>query len=399
MQSASRIRGSARPCAQNARTIAALTSNPGCDRRAVLDTAGVDKQRLADHIGYPARFGQSQFAIVRGNAFEAQLKADQCAALLRLLIEQKIVPPGQHARHVDCSAVGQTESQDDRLARTAGLLGEVFKGGDSWGVPGQRPALLLDHPLLAMTIAGRTVYLEPDLILIGPDARVHVVEVKSFAVIDGQAAPSKVAAAAIQAAVYVMATCAAVTEAGFDAGAVADEIVLVCPRDFANQPTATLIDVRKQLAVLRRQFARMARIEMLLAALPDDLTFDLSIDESGVARRPPVEVVAALECVPARYIPECLAVCELAGFCRSRSRARGQTAVLGRDVCERLGGIEEVETVLGLASGTLSPSPDQTETAAVLRLAEQLRSQSLVLAGDPTAASSGLGLSALGLSA
>lgn len=61
------IRGGGVPSRHNARTIAALTTNPGCARRAVLDCAGVDKQRLAAYIDYPARFGQSQFAITRGN--------------------------------------------------------------------------------------------------------------------------------------------------------------------------------------------------------------------------------------------------------------------------------------------------------------------------------------------
>ena len=87
MPSVSEIRGAAAPCRHNARTIAALTANPGCTRRAVLDTAGVDKQQLAKRIGFPARFGQSQFAIIRGNAFEAQVKADGCAELLRVLAE------------------------------------------------------------------------------------------------------------------------------------------------------------------------------------------------------------------------------------------------------------------------------------------------------------------------
>ena len=61
----------------NARTIAALTSNPGCARRAVMDAAGVDKERPARHVGFPAKFGQSRFAITRGNAFEAQVKAER----------------------------------------------------------------------------------------------------------------------------------------------------------------------------------------------------------------------------------------------------------------------------------------------------------------------------------
>src|SRR5260370_37159180 len=79
-----RIRGQVAPKSHNARTIAALTSNPGCARRAVMDAAGVDKQRLASYAGFPGRFGQSQFAIGRGNAVEAQVSADGCAQLLRL---------------------------------------------------------------------------------------------------------------------------------------------------------------------------------------------------------------------------------------------------------------------------------------------------------------------------
>jgi len=51
-----RIRGRALAKAHNARTIAALASNPGCARRAIMDAAGVDKQRIAAYAGFPAPF-------------------------------------------------------------------------------------------------------------------------------------------------------------------------------------------------------------------------------------------------------------------------------------------------------------------------------------------------------
>ena len=57
-----------------------------------MDAAGIDKQRLAAYIGYPAPFGQSRFALGRGNAFEAQVKANGCAELLRLLREHLGLP-------------------------------------------------------------------------------------------------------------------------------------------------------------------------------------------------------------------------------------------------------------------------------------------------------------------
>ena len=65
----------------------------------MLDAAGVDKDRTARHLGFPARFGQSQFAITRGNAFEAQVKANGCAELLRLLRELLDLPIAEVGYH------------------------------------------------------------------------------------------------------------------------------------------------------------------------------------------------------------------------------------------------------------------------------------------------------------
>ena len=95
------------PKSHNARTIAALAANPGCARRAIMDAAGVDKQRLAAYAGFPAPFGQSRFALGRGNAFEAQVKADGGAELLTLLREHLNLPIPE-AHYDDLSEVGGT---------------------------------------------------------------------------------------------------------------------------------------------------------------------------------------------------------------------------------------------------------------------------------------------------
>lgn len=196
-------------------------------------------------------------------------------------------------------------------------------------------------------------------------------EIKSFPVIDGQADPGKVAAAAIQSAVYVLALRELLAAEGRDPELVSHEVVLVCPRDFANQPVASLLDVRRQLLVLRRQLARMARVEELLAAVPAGFTVDPAAD--------PATLAAALHQVPARYAPDCLAACELAYFCRHE--ARGQTGALGRPVREALGGVEDVADVLALAEGVTAPEPEQAEAAALLRAAARLRADAL--AGHP----------------
>jgi hypothetical protein len=358
-----RIRGQVVPKSHNARTIAALTSNPGCARRAIMDAAGVDKQRLAAYAGFPARFGQSQFAIGRGNAFETQVKANGCAELLRLLREHLWLPIPE-VSYDNLDDVGGNTSLPVRHARTRALLARAASSGRDAGT-------LFDHPLLRLEVGGRAVYLEPDLIAFQLRGSFYIVEIKSFPVIDGQADGDKVAAAVIQSAVYVLALRGLLAGIGIGPEVVADTVVLVCPENFANRPTAALLDVRRQLTVLRRQLSRLDRIDALLDVLPQGLTFDLEADADGVPRRAPASVAEAIRTVEARYAPECLATCEMCFFCRDE--ARGRTASLGRAVRDELGAVDEVATVLALAEGALDPSVEQIEAAAMLRTASRLR--------------------------
>jgi hypothetical protein len=358
-----RIRGRAVAKTHNARTIAALASNPGCARRAVMDAAGVDKPRIAAFAGFPAPFGQSRFALARGNAFEAQVKADGAAQLLTLLREHLNLPIPQ-AHYDDLSEVGGNASLDLRHARTKTLLAGAAAANAAEGT-------MFDHPLLRLRIGGRHAFLEPDLIAFQLCGRFHVIEIKSFAVIDGQADGDKVAAAAIQSAVYVLALRDALAEQHIPPEKVSHETILVCPENFANKPVATSIDVRKQLTVLRRQLSRMVRIDDLLDLLPNGLTFDLDPDVDGVPRRSPADLSATIRQVDARYAPECLSTCEMCFFCRDE--ATGCTAALGRDAREELGGVEHVATVLRLARGAEVPAADLAEAAELLRRAARLR--------------------------
>jgi len=361
------IRGAIAPRNHNARTIAALTSNPGCGRRAIMDAAGVDKQLIASYAGFAAPSGQSRFAIGRGNAFEAQVKASGCAELLRLLREHLELPIPE-VSYDNLDEVGGNSSREVRHAQTRALLARAARSGQDAGT-------LFDHPLLRLQVGGRPVYLEPDLIAFQLRDRFHVVEIKSFSVIDGQADGDKVAAAVIQSAVYVLALRGLLAELGLRPDSVADTVVLVCPENFSNQPTAALLDVRKQLTVLRRQLARLERIDTLVDLLPRTLTFDLRLDEYGVPHRPVGELTSDVRTVQAKYASQCLATCEMCFFCRDE--ARGSTAALGREVRDELGAVELVHVALRLADGTLAAAEDQAEVAAMLRAAGRLRAECL----------------------
>ncbi|MGC4929598.1 hypothetical protein [Streptomyces sp. DT117] len=350
------LRGpSVAPHPLDARALAALAANPGCKRRALLDGAGVDKGVLATALGSPAPFGQSQFAFMRGNAFEAKVKADGGTELLRLLYERLgggSAAPAGDVSTPDLSAAGP----EGRAARTALALREATAAG-GWA--------LLDHPMLALEVAGSPAYLEPDAVVVHPDGRWTVVEIKSFPMIDASADAAKVGAAARQAAVYVLALerVAAVTEGA----KVGHQVLLVCPKDFSNLPTASVVDVRKQRAVTRRQLTRLTRIEDIADALPEGTTFDPACS--------PQELESAVSSVTAAYAPECLAACELAFHCRARSRAEGAVETLGRSVRGELGGLTTVAGVLAAAAGKEGDPADPT--VAALRRAAALRAEAL----------------------
>ncbi|MFF8031091.1 MULTISPECIES: hypothetical protein [unclassified Streptomyces] len=360
--------------ALDARALAALAANPGCRRRAILDGAGVNKAALASALGSPSVFGQSQFAFVRGNAFEAKVKADGGTELLRLAHEKldRAAEPPAGASVPDLTAQGP----EGRTARTELALREATEAARatrSTDAPGAWT--LLDHPMLALDVAGSPAFLEPDAVVVHPDGSWTVVEIKSFPMLDGAADPAKVGAAARQAAVYVLAL--EQVAARLDPPSrVRHRILLVCPKDFSNLPTASAVDVRKQRAVTARQLDRLTRIEEIADALPEDTCFSPEL--------PAERLAAAVESVPAAYAPECLSACELAFHCRERSRAAGAVTRLGRPVRAELGALTTVEDVLAAARGEAG-DPDDPAVAA-LRRAAALRAEALAGTGAPVPA-------------
>lgn len=366
------LRGSAKRMDYSARSLAALENNPRCTLRALLDASGSNKAAIAAHAGHPSPFGQSAFALARGNVFETMVKDNGCAELLRLLREtlQLTLPEVGYEDLNDVGGDGRAEIRHDR---TAQVLLQAARG-DGGGT-------LFDHPMLCLPVGGHKAFLEPDLVAFRIGGRFHVVEIKSFPIIDGQADPTQVRAATTQACAYIIALRDLLARAGIDKQAVSDTIVLVAPKDFTNRPTAAFVDARKQVAALSRQLARIERIGDLVDLLPEGLTFDLDPDKDKRARRPAEELAEALDQVPATYRPDCLNHCEMAFYCRSRARADSSLDVLGPVVREQFGGIDTTTMVLGLARGQLTPTEDQVEMAAALRHTARLRTELEVLGG------------------
>ncbi len=167
-------------------------------------------------------------------------------------------------------------------------------------------------------------------------------------------------------------------------------MLLVCPKDFGNRPTAVTVDVRRELATTRRQLSRMTGIGRLLDALPAGADFDLAAEEDGAPARSAEQLAASVEAVPAAYSPDCLSTCELGFHCRAQARCGDRVEQLGRGVRGELGSIRTVaealaaagpstrtSTVTGTGTGDQDGAGGADDAAERLAYAAALRAEAL----------------------
>ncbi|MGA5264785.1 hypothetical protein ACPCI0_31780 [Streptomyces griseoincarnatus] len=361
------LRGTAPPIPHNARTLAALTANPSCDRRSLLDAAGIDKDALAAHLDLPRPLRKSQLALDYGLAFERKVTAQAGAPLVPLL-RQALGLSVPEVSYEDVNSVGSDDDKSPLRLRRIHTRSRIRRAAH--GRPD--PRTLLDHPVLRLTVAGYQAYLEPDVIAFQREGVFYVVEIKSFPVIHGQPDPLKATAALTQAAAYVLALRELLAEDGLPPERVSDTVVLVNPRNFTRHPTATPFSAHKQIKNLSRHLGRLRRLPELLGKVPPDTTFDLAPGPDQKPTRPRGELVAALATVRPNYTPDCRHHCDLAFHCRTEARNQGKTAALGTAVRDDLAGVDTIATALALTDGHLHPSRSQKDLTQALRHAQRI---------------------------
>ncbi|MBV1849043.1 hypothetical protein [Catellatospora tritici] len=288
------------------RRIAGLLDAPGCRRRLAVDVSGIEPAVLAEAVG-AAEGGQSPYARERDGTF-AQL------ALARL--------PELVARHLGVRAEGVVET--DELPSGVGLW--------SWRAPKLR--------------LGDTDITVDRVLLAGDGTRLHPVEIRSYACLDGQADPTKVAGTARELAVTV----AALRAAADDPAQVSSVCLLVLPRNFGLNPVGTTLDVAPQLRRLRWVLDR-------LTAGADRLSPTLE----------GAELVGALGQVPARFGDGCPS-CAVYPYCRGDAERSGAAARAGATVANLCGPVGLAADALALAHGERTPG-DETEQAIATELA------------------------------
>ncbi len=302
--------------------------NPTCDANTLSAVHNVRLDKAAEAAGIDAAYGQSPFAIARGNRFEAGLFYDD-AQKLREALERKGCLPESSEGFLDLrlklNGGTRVHSVDQALRETEDWIRRIAsdpEGAESIvaapmikipkGVILPEALLIIDAVTVTTTVDGLT--------------RVTVGEVKVFPDRGGHTDPQQLASARAQAGVYEHAMRLSIEALGLtDSIDIATHGFLVFTWPGSNSPSIRANeDLTYQAIRAERGFDRLE--EVALGVVRDD---DFSADNPTLIQR-------LLE-APTDYSEACLSFCDLAPRCHARALAADDPIVLGGEVARFLG--------------------------------------------------------------
>lgn len=302
--------------------------NPTCDANTLSAVHNVRLEKAAEAIGLDVSFGQSPFAIARGNRFEAGLFFDDAQKLRRALERQGCLPLGSAGfldLRLQMNGGTRVASVDQALRQTEYWLHRIAADPSASesivaapmikipkGVILPEALLIIDVVTVTTTVDGR--------------ARVTVGEVKVFPDRGGHTDPQQLASARAQAGVYEHAMRLAVGALGLAEDIdVATDGFLVFTWPGSNSPSVRAHeDLTYQAIRAERGFDRLEQVA--LGVVRDD---DFSADNPALIQR-------VLE-APTDYSEACLSFCDLAPRCHALALAADSPIILGGEVARFLG--------------------------------------------------------------
>ena len=334
--------------------------NPTCEANTISAVHNVRLDKAAEKVpGLSISFGQSPFALARGNAFEAGLFYNE-AARIREALERKECLPASSTGFLDLrlrmNGGTKVSTIDEALALTAQWLQSLASGEVDQPTIVAAPMLkiprrvILPEALLIVDVATVTQ---------GGDGRrvVTVGEIKVFPDRGGHTDSHQVASARAQAGLYRRAFELVVEELGIgDRVTIAPEGFLVFTWPGSNQPSIRANeDLTYQAIRAERGFARLE--EVAAGIVRED---DFRADEPTLIQR----VLDA----PTDYSEACLSFCDLAPRCHAKALAADDGVILGDDT-KRLLGETSISRALDLLNGATPADDREADLARQLGLA------------------------------
>ena len=312
--------------------------NPVCEANTISAVRNVRMVDVAKAEKITPTFGQSPFALIRGERFEKFLFYREAAVLLKELVEKEVLPPsagGFIDFRLKMNGGTRVPSLDRALEETQRFLEKVAKAN----TPRKRKTLPSIVAGAAVRIPRGVMLPEAILILDAMAVRVDgerpelvVGEVKTYPDRGGHTGAHELAVARAQAGIYVHALDVVCEGLGLvDRIDVARTGFLVLTRPGSNRPSVRPDeDLRYQAERARRGFelleAAAQRLPKEVWALPDV--------------EPPQDLIDAITGAEVAYSEACLSFCDRAPGCHRRAMDAGDPLILGQDVQRFLGTID-----------------------------------------------------------
>ena len=301
--------------------------NPVCQANTLSAVHNVRMADVARRMGYRPSFGQSVFALARGNQFERGILRDEGARLLAELIRQDVLPEG--ARGLADLRVrmngGPLPTLEAAIDATKGLLGALAEPTDPGSPP--RPAIIASPTVrISKGVMLPEAVLILDVLAVRYDRghpELTVGEIKIYPDRGGHTDPNQLAVARAQAGIYLHALELLLAELGCgERLTLRRKGFLVLTRPGSNFPSVRANeDLHYQAARAGRGFKRL---EAAARGLPP---FESTGDD-------PIDAVARSE---TEYSEACLGFCDRASQCHDYALEAGNPAVLGDEVRRFLG--------------------------------------------------------------
>lgn len=323
--------------------------NPTCEANTLSAVHNVRLDKAAEAAGLKASFGQSPFALARGNVFEAGLFTDD-AKRLRAALERKRVLPVDSTGFFDLrlklNRGTRINTIDEAIAETNEWLHSVAVGPSGTASIVAAPMIKIPKgvilPEALLIIDAVTVTTAAD-----GRARLTVGEIKVFPDRGGHTDPQQLASARAQAGIYRHAL--SLTAAALDLADhidIAPDGFLVFTWPGSNSPSIRAgEDLTYQAIRAERGFRRLEEIAQ--GVVRED---DFAADNPKLIER----VLDA----STDYSETCLSFCDLAPRCHASAVEADNPVFLGEEV-KRLLGDMTVARAIELLHG--SPPADDRE--------------------------------------
>jgi hypothetical protein len=359
------LRGGAPRRSPTVRVLAAYSGHTDCNLATLAFGASVDMDKLLVSTPFQVQFGQSPFAIGRGEQFERSMRADGYSRTLELL-RNKMNFAVTDAKIENLRGRYQLSRHGMTLrAHDTRVLIEKIVARDPYAPN------LIDGAVLTATIAGQQAFFEADAIAAKFDSPIHAGEVKSFPVVDGRPDPDKLGAALDQVAVYILLTQDLVDRAGGNPDdAVSMTAMLIAPKNVGLAPTLETQDVTNRVRRVRGLLRQTVPLLEIAAGLPTGIFGQIADTSADAGAR--LDVLDALaEKVGTRPKSGCLSTCGAARYCRARSVAAGSPVIGGDQIVRLLPGVSSLPRAAELARGA-PPTAIEVPVAGQLLRASQL---------------------------